>query len=150
MAVYVLDKHQKPLMPCSEKRARKLLSAGRARVHRMRPFTIRLIDRTVEESTLQPIRLKIDPGSKGTGIALTRGDVARQWVLALIELQHRGHQIRDALTQRRAFRRRRRGNLRYRPKRFENRTRPEGWLAPSSTGLIPPSPGCAAFANSLL
>jgi 5-methylcytosine-specific restriction endonuclease McrA len=131
MAVYVLDKFQKPLMPCSEKRARKLLSSGRARVYRMRPFAIRLVDRTVEESKLQPIRLKIDPGSKGTGIALTRGDEIRQWVLALIELKHRGHQIRDALTQRRSFRRRRRGNLRYRPKRFDNRIRPEGWLAPS-------------------
>ncbi|AEK58646.1 HNH endonuclease domain protein [Acidithiobacillus caldus SM-1] len=52
-------------------------------------------------------------------------------MLLLLELQHRGHAIRDALTQRRAFRRRRRGNLRYRPARFDNRTRPTGWLAPS-------------------
>ena len=35
MAVFVLDQRKKPLMPCSEKRARKLLEAGRARVHRM-------------------------------------------------------------------------------------------------------------------
>ncbi|QQX84517.1 RRXRR domain-containing protein [Cupriavidus necator] len=32
MAVFVLDKHGKPLMPCSEKRARLLLERGRARV----------------------------------------------------------------------------------------------------------------------
>ena len=29
MAVFVLDRSGKPLMPCSEKRARKLLAAGR-------------------------------------------------------------------------------------------------------------------------
>ncbi|WP_053961156.1 RRXRR domain-containing protein [Sulfobacillus thermosulfidooxidans] len=33
--VFVLDKHQKPLMPCSEKRARLLLERGRARIHKM-------------------------------------------------------------------------------------------------------------------
>jgi len=41
MAVFVLDKRKKPLMPCSEKRARLLLERGRARVHRLVPFTIR-------------------------------------------------------------------------------------------------------------
>jgi 5-methylcytosine-specific restriction endonuclease McrA len=141
MAVFVLDKRKRPLMPCSEKRARLLLERGRARVHSMMPFTIRLVDRLREDSALQPVRLKLDPGSKTTGMALVReeetvddttGEVLRKaTVLMLLELKHRGHAIRDALTQRRAFRRRRRGNLRYRPARFDNRTRPEGWLAPS-------------------
>ncbi len=137
MTVYVLDKRQKPLMPCSEKRARLLLSRGRARVHKMMPFTIRLIDRTVEDSNLQPLRLKFDPGSKKTGLALVREGLAEdgatpsQSVLALVEIKHRGHAIRDALTARRALRRRRRGQLRYRQARFDNRTKPEGWLAPS-------------------
>jgi hypothetical protein len=30
MAVFVLDRRKKPLMPCSEKRARKLLEKGRS------------------------------------------------------------------------------------------------------------------------
>ena len=128
-------------MPCSEKRARLLLERGRARVHRMMPFTIRLVDRLQADSVLQPIRLKLDPGSKTTGLALVReketvdgstGEVLRALtVLMLLELKHRGHEIRDALTSRRAFRRRRRGKLRYRPARFDNRTRADGWLAPS-------------------
>jgi 5-methylcytosine-specific restriction endonuclease McrA len=128
-------------MPCSEKRARLLLERGRARVHRMVPFTIRLVDRLQEDSVLQSIRLKVNPGSKTTGLALVRdvetvdaisGEVLRTVVaLMLLEVQHRGHVIRDALTERRAFRRRRRGNLRYRPARFQNRVKPEGWLAPS-------------------
>lgn len=72
--VFVLDRRKRPLMPCSEKRARKLLQKGRAVVHRMHPFTIRLKDRTVEESDLQPLRLKLDPGAKVTGVALLRED----------------------------------------------------------------------------
>jgi 5-methylcytosine-specific restriction endonuclease McrA len=132
MAVFVLDKRKKPLMPCSEKRARILLERGRAVVHRMEPFTIRLKDRTVQASTLQPLRLKIDPGSKVTGLALVRVDGKDEHVLWLGELVHRGQRIRNALQQRAAFRRRRRSaNLRYRAPRFNNRTKPEGWLAPS-------------------
>ena len=33
--VFVLDQHKKPLMPCSEKRARLLLKRGRAVIHKM-------------------------------------------------------------------------------------------------------------------
>jgi len=140
MAVFVLDRRKTPLMPCSEKRARLLLARGRAVVCRVIPFTIRLRDRVVNDSTLQPLRLKLDPRSKTTGLALVReketvdattGETLRTvTVLMLLELQHRGYAIRDAITQRGAFRRRR-GNLRYRPARFDNRTKPEGWLAPS-------------------
>lgn len=141
MAVFVLDRSKNPLMPCSEKRARLLLERGRARVHKLYPFTIRIVDRHVENSTLQPLRVKLDPGSKITGIALVRetelvdtdtGEIKQSaHVLWLGELTHRGSVIRDRLTQRTAFRRRRRGNLRHRAPRFNNRTKPKGWLAPS-------------------
>ncbi len=69
--VFVLDK-KKPLVPCSEKRARLLLKRERAVVHRLHPFTIRLKDRLLEESTLQPVGLKLDPGSKVTGVTVVR------------------------------------------------------------------------------
>lgn len=132
MAVYVLDKQGHPLMPCSEKRARLLLERGRARVHRQVPFVIRLVDRRQAPSMLQPLTLKLDPGSRFTGIALVRQQGQRVSVLTLLELIHRGAAIRKAMEQRAAFRRRRRNqNLRYRAPRFNNRTRPEGWLAPS-------------------
>ena len=49
-----------------------------------------------------------------------------------IQLDHRGGRIRDRLTARAALRRGRRSrNLRYRAPRFNNRTKPQGWLAPS-------------------
>ncbi|MFX0065903.1 MAG: RRXRR domain-containing protein, partial [Candidatus Hermodarchaeota archaeon] len=37
MILLVLDKRKRPLMPCSEKRARLLLKRGRGVVHRMAP-----------------------------------------------------------------------------------------------------------------
>ncbi|WP_082080039.1 RNA-guided endonuclease IscB [Cupriavidus basilensis] len=142
MSVFVLDKHGKPLMPCTEKRARLLLERRRARVHRVVPAVIRLVDRTVDDCEFQPLRIKLDPGSKMTGGALVRdtelacsvsGEIRRgAAVLNLFELVHRGGQISEGLTARRSMRRRRRGaNLRYRAPRLLNRTRPAGWLAPS-------------------
>jgi len=129
-------------MPCTEKRARLLLDRGRARVHRVTPFTIRLVDRLQEDSVLQPLRIKLDPGSKTTGIALVRdgqsvdaqtGEVQKTaHVLSLIELAHRGRQISETLTARRQMRRRRRSQLRHRAPRFDNRgNKGKGWLAPS-------------------
>ena len=129
MAVFVLDKRKKPLMPCSEKRARLLLERGRAVVARRHPFTIRLKDRA--GGVTQALRLKLDPGSRASGVALVRENESAQHVRWLGEIEHRGQRIRKRLDARRGFRRHRRGNLRYRPARFHNRTRHEGWLAPS-------------------
>lgn len=122
MAILVLDKKKQPLMPCSEKRARLLLERGRAVVVRIYPFTIRLKDRV--GGGTQTVRVKIDPGSKATGIAWVReaetidtetGEVETKITgLLLMELTHRGQAIRNALEQRLAFRRPRRGQLRYR------------------------------------
>lgn len=142
LAVFVLDKRKKPLMPCSEKRASKLLDAGRARIHKLKPFTIRLVDRFQGDCVLQPVELKIDPGSKTTGVALVRLDerVNQETgevdvtvnVLNLVEIEHRGQLIRDNLYRRHFIRKSRRyHNLRYRQPRFLNRTKPKGWLPPS-------------------
>ncbi len=136
MAVFVVDQHKKPLMPCSEKRARLLLSRHRAVVHRFVPFAIRLLDRQREHSAVQPVAVKLDPGSQITGIALAR--VERQEAgeihhgLHLANLSHRGTSVHQALQQRARYRRRRRSaRLRHRSARFQNRRRPSGWLPPS-------------------
>jgi RRXRR protein len=136
MSVFVLDQRHQPLMPCSEKHARLLLSRGRAVVHRHTPLVIGLKDRRREESVVQPVALKLDPGSRVTGIALARveereaGEVHH--ALHLAELSHRGEAVHAALLKRAGYRRRRRAtNLRYRPARFLNRRRPRGWLPPS-------------------
>ena len=130
--VAVLDKKKKPLMPCSEKRARLLLARGRARVDRFFPFfTIRLVDREMESSTFQPIEVSIDPGSRKTGVAVSRRAGKTRHALVLVEVEHKGQLIKERLQQRKGYRRQRRSHLRYRAPRFLNRTRPEGWLPPS-------------------
>ena len=140
MAVLVLDKAKRPLMPCTPKRARKLLAAGRARVHRLFPFCIRLVDRRIEQSAVQPLRLSLDPGSKTTGLAISRiAEVTDAegvvepviHIVFLMELAHRGRAILESLHARAAMRRRRRSSRRYRAPRFANRTKPKGWLPPS-------------------
>ena len=128
MCVFVLDRDRQPLDPCHPARARELLREGRAAVFRRFPFTILLHDRTRATSVVHDHRVKIDPGSQTTGLALLAG--AR--VLWAAELTHRGQRITAALAARRALRRgRRQRKTRYRQARFLNRTRPAGWLPPS-------------------
>ena len=141
MAVFVLDQRHKPLMPRSEKRARLLLQRQRAVVHRRVPFIIRLRDRAWAQSTVQPVALKLDPGSKTTGIAVVRVEEREEGevhhALHLANLSHRGEQVHQALQQRAGYRRRRRyANLRHRPPRFRNRRRAEHWLPPSLRSRI--------------
>ncbi len=130
--VFVLDKHKKPLMPCHPARARKLLKKGRAVVHRLYPFTIRLKDRTVGESVLQDIEEGNYSTSTFTGKALVRED---GFVLFSAIIEHR-NDIPTSLTRRRNYRRSRRSRLRYRAPRFNNRRRPKGWLTPTLRSKI--------------
>ncbi len=131
--VFVLGKNQQPLMPCQPARARQLLHAGRAVIHRRLPLVIRLKDRT--EGTTQPVAVKLDPGATTTGIAIVRLETnpQHQHLLTSFELAHRGTAIRDTLAQRAAFRRSRRNRkTRYRAPRFLNRGGDKrGWLPPS-------------------
>ena len=129
--VLVLDTNRKPLMPCYPARAKKLLASGRASVFRRYPFTIILHDRTVEESVLQEVEVKIDQGSKTTGVALVVYGVTGPAVSFAAHIEHRTN-IKSGLDSRRAVRRsRRHRKTRYRQTRFLNRTKPKGWLPPS-------------------
>ena len=131
-SVFVLDQHHTPLQPCSPARARQLLAKGRAVVARHTPFTIRLKDRTIDESEVDGVEVGIDPGSKHTGITVFTHQTGERRGRYSIRLDHRGARIRKKMGQRSAYRRRRRtANLRHRAPRFSNRTRPPGWLPPS-------------------
>ncbi len=125
-SAFVLDTNKKPLDPCHPARARKLLAKGKAAVYRLYPFTI-ILNYAVDAEP-EPAQLKVDPGSKTTGMVI----VQHGRVVWAAELDHRGQQIKNDLEKRRAMRRTRRGRkTRYRQPRFNNRTRPKGWLAPS-------------------
>jgi 5-methylcytosine-specific restriction endonuclease McrA len=127
--VFVLDTNFQPLAPIHPGRARMLLSSGKAAVFRRYPFTV-ILKKEVLNPIVEPLRLKIDPGAKVTGLAIVNDNTGE--VVWVAELQHRGFQIRDALTSRRQLRRSRRNRkTRYRKPRFLNRTRPKGWLPPS-------------------
>ncbi len=132
--VFVLDTAKRPLDPIHPGWARKLLSSGQAAVYRRYPFTI-ILKKEVIEPTVQPLRLKLDPGSKTTGLAVLN-DATGEVVWAA-ELTHRGHAIKERLDGRRGVRRgRRQRHTRYRQPRFNNRRRRSGWLAPSLKSRI--------------
>lgn len=133
--VFVLNSKGRPIMPTAPARARQLLKQGQARIHKLVPFTIRLTDR--EEAVTQPIIIKVDPGSKTTGIALVRANHQTHHLLHASELTHQGAAIAKSMQQRKNYRRRRRSaNLRYRAPRFNNRTRKAGWLPPSTYSRV--------------
>ncbi|MEO0596436.1 MAG: RNA-guided endonuclease IscB, partial [Chloroflexota bacterium] len=128
--VFVVDKNKEPLMPCHPARARELLKKGKAAVFRHYPFTIILLER--EGGDTQETQVKVDPGSKTSGLAIVANFKRGLRCIWAGELTHRGQQIRDNLLKRRQLRRGRRSRkTRYRQPRFENRRRPKGWLAPS-------------------
>ena len=132
--VFVIDTEKRLLAPCHPARARRLLGNGKAAVWRRYPFTI-ILKRDVPEAIPQPLRVKIDPGSKTTGLAVVH-DATGQ-VLWAAELFHRGERVRQRLDQRRMCRRgRRQRTTRYRPARFDNRRRAEGWLPPALESRI--------------
>ena len=126
--VLVIDKHKHPCNTISEAYARILLFKKQAVIHKRFPFTIRLKnDKAVLKDRAYTV--KLDPGSKTTGIAITDN---KDSVVMLAEIEHRGHLIKRDLDKRRAVRcSRRNRKTRYRPARFLNRTKPKGWLAPS-------------------
>lgn len=128
--VLVLDANRVPLMPCHPARARELLSEGKAAVYRRYPFTIILKDRIGGDT--QPIDIKIDPGTKYTGMALVALFDRGPRCIYGLHIKHRGDVVRQSMTQRAASRSARRSrNLRYRPARFNNRTRSSKWVSPS-------------------
>jgi hypothetical protein len=154
--VFVKDLNKCPLAPTHPARARQLLKKGKAAVYREYPFTIILkrevstvvacgrlggtwatTQETAKPSTVdnQPLRLKIDPGSKTTGLAILNDNTGE--VVWAAELQHRGQQIKKSLEKRCAIRRSRR----YRKPRFNNRMRPSrrGYNVPFREGWLPPS-----------
>ncbi|MBW2010820.1 MAG: HNH endonuclease [Deltaproteobacteria bacterium] len=125
MRVFVKNKRNQSLMPCKPQRARLLLKHGKAKIISYLPFTIQLFCATGE--TIQPIKVGIDSGAKYIGFAITSGN--KVFGKGTIELRD---DVSNLLTVRKTYRRSRRNRkTRYRKPRFENRSKPEGWLPPS-------------------
>ncbi len=125
--VFLIDTNKQQLNLVSPKQARRLLEKGKAAVFRQYPFTL-ILKTAIDSPTIRPLILKLDPGSKITGIAL----LDEENVIWCAEVEHRGYQIKEGLLSRRQLRSSRRDRkTRYREPRFDNRKRNDNWLPPS-------------------
>lgn len=122
--VPVLDQDRQPLMPCSEKRARKLLDRKDAKPYWMQGIFCIILTREPSSRHLQEVGIGIDPGSKRTGI--TVGTHLKVVCNVLIDTPS---WIKDKVEFRKTMRRARRNrNTPYRKCRYNR-----------SIGGIPPS-----------
>jgi len=124
LRVPVLNMHGEPLMPTTPRKARHLLKLGKAKVIKRTPFIIQLTTATGEAK--QDIRLGIDSGYSIVGFSA----ITEKEELVSGELKLR-KDVSKKILDKAMYRGLKRGKLWYRPPRFNNRTRPKGWLAPS-------------------
>ena len=125
--VYVINKHGRPLMPCSPAKARHLLDNRKAKVKKRTPFTIQLIYGS--SGYTEEVILGVDAGSKTIGLSAS---TKKEDLFAANVIPR--NDVVDLLSTRREFRRTRRNRkTRYRKARFNNRvhSKHKGWLAPS-------------------
>jgi len=123
--IYVLNLRGQPLMPTTQRTGKQLLHEGKAKVVQRCPFTIQLNYATGE--TKQPIKLGVDIGYTNIGFSAKTDKL--EVISGTLALRK---DVSKKIEERWMYRRTRRGRLGYRPPRFNNRTCPEGWLAPST------------------
>jgi 5-methylcytosine-specific restriction endonuclease McrA len=111
-------------MPTTQHKGKRLLQEGKAHVVQRCPFTIKLKYATGE--TKQPITLGVDIGYTNIGFSAKTDKL--EVISGTLKLRN---DVSKKLEERRMYRRTRRNRIRYRPPRFNNRERPEEWLAPS-------------------
>lgn len=140
MLVYVLNKHNKPLMPCKPQRARKLIKEKKAKVISYKPYTIKLLYGSYGYT--QNTNLGIDLGSKNVGVAIT----SQNKVLAKGEIELR-QDVKSLLETKKILRRSRRSRkTRYRKCKFNFRNK-RVFSAPKGTKLKPLKKGSKSKKN---
>ena len=116
MVVYVINKHGKPLMPCSPRKARILLKNGKAKVIKRTPFTIKLLYGS--SGYKQPLTHGVDTGSAKIGSAVVND---KEEVVYMSEITIRNDITKTLKGRASARRNRRNRKTRYRKARFLNR-----------------------------
>jgi len=125
IAAYVVGKDGNPLDPTKRAgKVRRLLKNGQAKVFRRKPFTIQLLIDTTSYTKIYT--LGIDAGYQHVGLSV----ISEVEEVFSAEVELLAGQV-ERNEERKSYRRTRRGHLRYRAPRFDNRKRKEGWLAPS-------------------
>jgi len=133
--VPVISASGKPLMPCRPSKVRRLLAKGLANKcwNKLGQFYLRLrFEPKSELNKDQQLCLAADTGSKWDGVAvLSSKGVLTSGMLVLPS------KVAEKLEQRRHMRRARRyRKTPRRTERFDNRRRPEGWIAPSQKAKV--------------
>ena len=126
MTTFVVSMSGKPLMPTFNiKKVRKLLKKGEAKIINHDPFTIQLL--YASEENTQDVEMTMDTGYEHIGLSVKseKLEYAHEERILLKDEKTR-HE-----TCSREHRRPRRLRKRHRKARFDNRKKPEGWLAPS-------------------
>ena len=126
--VPVVSSTGKPLMPCSPKRARILMSKGKAIPRHLKGlFYIKLTDRS--DGDVQSVAVGIDPGSRYEGYTVKS---ANRTFVNVNSLAVNGRGIKEAMESRSNSRRARRYRKNpYRANKL-NRSRSKGWVPPST------------------
>lgn len=126
MRVFVINQHGKVLMPCKSRKAKILLSEGKAKVVTRSPFTIQL--KYGSSGYKQDLTLGVDTGHNEVGLSVI--SETKEVFSAVASMRN---DISKKMTDRRLYRRNRRNRLRYRKPRFLNRkaSNRDGRLAPS-------------------
>jgi len=121
-------------MPCKPSKARKLLERNLAEKcwNRLGQFYLRLKFNPKSPNNGQHVCLAVDTGSRWDGMAV----VTKERVLTTAELVLPSRITGKLETRRQMRRARRYRKTPRRAKRFNNRRRPEGWLAPSQTAKV--------------
>ncbi len=123
--VYIIDKNGQPLMPTERHgKIRRLLKNNKAKVLKVKPFTVQLLYDTTEYK--QNIVLGIDSGYENIGFSAITDK--KELISGEVKLL-KG--ISERLKEKRTYRKTRRNKLRYRKSRWSNRKVKKGWLAPS-------------------
>jgi len=127
MRVPVVSEKGKPLMPTKPAKARKMIEGGVAKKcwSKTGVFYIQMLIPVGGE--VQDVALAIDPGSKYDGYAVSgEKDIALKAMAVMPQRVHKKVTGRNQLRRSRRYRKTRR-----RKKRFNNRKRKAGWIAPS-------------------
>ena len=131
--IFVLSKLGKPLTPCKQGKARKMLIGGVARVvwNKFGEFGIQMLIPTREHTP--KVVLGIDTGTKFEGLSLI---VGKENQLNIMWLLPDKKVLVRKLKERRILRRaRRQRNCRRREARFDNRSK-DGFIAPSQLMMV--------------
>jgi len=102
--VPILDSNKQPLMPCSEKRARKLMERKEAKPYWHKGIFCIILQKEPSARNMQDCTVGIDPGSKRTGVTITTDTK-----VVLNILLNTPHWVKDAVELRKTLRRGRRG-----------------------------------------